>query len=129
AATQAALYELGARETLVIGGEVAVTENVTNLLPKVTRVAGDDRFETSVEVAKYFNPDATEFYVTTGFNFPDALASGARAAKDDTVVFLVGHAVYPDQASFISGLDMLRIVGGPEVVDQDLFNELEDLIQ
>src|SRR5699024_1621181 len=131
AATETALSELGIEETLVIGGEVAITDNVADLLPNVTRVAGDNRFETSVEVAKYFNPDTTEFYVTTGFNFPDALASGARAAKDSTGIILIGHTIHDYHLSFIldNNLNKLNIVGGEEVIDQDLFNELSDLIQ
>ncbi|GGN61221.1 cell wall-binding repeat-containing protein [Oceanobacillus indicireducens] len=129
-ATQAALYDLKATETLVIGGKTAINDNVLKQVPKANRVSGADRFATSVEIAKHFDLDTKEYYVTTGMEFPDALAAAAIAAKDDTGVILVGKYVHDYMEDFITDkdLEILTIVGGQSAVSDDIFNELKRLI-
>ncbi len=52
----------------------------------VSRISGTDRYETAAEVASLY-PRGSDVYVTTGENFPDALAAGARAgSKEDPIL-------------------------------------------
>ncbi|MFL6111922.1 MAG: cell wall-binding repeat-containing protein [Catenulispora sp.] len=65
-----------------------------------TRIGGQDRFETAVDVAKTIVPTYTHEPVTilaaTGMNFPDALAAGAVAAsRPNTVVVLTDDKLMP----------------------------------
>lgn len=129
-ATQAALYDLKASETLVIGGTGAIAENVAKQVPNATRIAGADRFATSVEIAKHFDYDTKEYYVTTGMDFPDALAAGAIAAKDNTGVLLVGKYVHNYHKAFITdnNVDIITVVGGTSVVSDDILSEFKRLV-
>jgi putative cell wall-binding protein len=74
-----------------------------------TRLYGDSRYDTSVEVANYAaaNSAALGFHqiaAATGENFPDALAGGAFAGRIGTVLLLVS-----DDAAGRTGID--EVVG------------------
>lgn len=88
----------------LLGGTNALShdvENAIDLIPNVDatlRYQGIDRFETAVNIAGVavgFYEFESEIdlidvntYITTGTNFPDALAAGAAAANNDGVVLL-----------------------------------------
>ncbi|MFE9206049.1 cell wall-binding repeat-containing protein [Micromonospora sp. NPDC007230] len=59
----------------------AVADAVAGLGYKVVRLAGTDRFGTSIAIANAINPNPREVLVATGMNFPDALAAGAAAGS------------------------------------------------
>ena len=77
----------------VIGGTSAVSEDVAKSLPGVTRLAGEDRFGTNIEVAKHFGVESDYVYVATGLTFADALSGAPLAAKNNSTIILVGHSV------------------------------------
>ena len=67
------------------------------LLPgQVRRLAGSNRYATSVEVSKATFPDgAARVYLATGRNFPDALAGGPVAANGPGPLLLVPGGCVP----------------------------------
>ena len=71
----------------IVGGTGAVGSGVEAALKKlgvttVTRLAGVDRYDTSVKIANQFKSSFTSSVsVATGAEFPDALAGGALSAK------------------------------------------------
>lgn len=71
----------------IVGGPLAISENAERVLapyaPKITRIGGVNRFETSVKLNETFASDLTgdALCTTTGLNFPDALAGGVLAAS------------------------------------------------
>lgn len=83
----------------VVGGTGAVSAAVTGTLAKhatVTRIAGADRYATSLAVLQKHWPSGTiSPYVATGADFPDALAAGTLAAKRGQPVLLLGRAYLP----------------------------------
>ncbi|NUP50637.1 MAG: hypothetical protein HOW97_25490 [Catenulispora sp.] len=77
----------------VLGGTAAISPAVEAKLKAlgytVDRIAGSDRFETSVKIADAIDPNAKFVLVATGTKFPDALSAGAAAGTyDSTVVVL-----------------------------------------
>lgn len=127
--TEEALNALGVTETLVIGGTVAVSEDVEEAVPNATRISGKNRIATAIEVAKHFDLDVNHYYVATGYQFPDALSTAALAAKEGTGLVLVGNSVSEDLAQFTKdkGLNTLTVVGGTGVISEKVFNELKKL--
>lgn len=80
-----ALLALGL--TVVVPGAGAAQEAT---FEAVNRIAGADRFETAAAVsAERFSTGVRVAYVTTGTNFPDAIAAGAVAATEGGPVLLV----------------------------------------
>ncbi|SCG49152.1 cell wall-binding repeat-containing protein [Micromonospora inositola] len=68
----------------------------------VVRLAGTDRFSTSVAIAKAIDPTPDLVLLATGMNYPDALAAGAAAGSYDypgsgtsAVVLLTNDSTMP----------------------------------
>ena len=73
----------GMKNIYIVGGEGAVSAAYAEELAaygEVTRVYGQSRYDTSVEVAKTFCKDADKAVVASGKNFPDGLCGGPLAA-------------------------------------------------
>ena len=80
--TQKAILD-SMKNIYIVGGEGAVSaayEAELKAFGSVTRVFGDSRYDTSVEVAKTFCGNVTKVVVASGKNFPDGLCGGPLAA-------------------------------------------------
>ncbi|GAA1422354.1 hypothetical protein GCM10009640_14980 [Agrococcus citreus] len=115
------LRRLNPSTVVVVGGETTISPEVVasvrSNLPRasVTRLAGQDRFATSVAIARHAFPDATEAFVTSGEGFPDALSAAPIAAQRGAPVLLTPTA---DITATLDGylrdheLSNVTIVGG-----------------
>ena len=67
----------------LLGGTGSLSQNVANAVSAMGyvphRIAGADRYDTAVKIAQAM-PATSQFYFTTGANFPDALVAGEAAA-------------------------------------------------
>ena len=125
APTRDALRDIGASQSLVVGGPDAVSEAVASSLPVATRVAGPDRFATAAAVADHFAASigVGQVAVAGGVapGLVDALAAGSLGAP--TLLVLPG-ALPAATASFLDRHPQtanLTIVGGPASVSDDVF--------
>lgn len=92
--------------------------------PKATaqRVFGPDRYATAAEIVNLLYAPGSRparVYVTTGENYPDALAAGPAAADAQSPLLLVQRDAIPAVTEqTIAGLDPLQIevIGGPAAV-------------
>ena len=130
AATGAELTRLNATNLLLLGGTNAVSANVEDALRTpgrtVTRIAGDTRYQTAVEVARRIG--ATNIgtvnglrtaFLATGVQFADALAAGPGAfARALPVLLTEPDRLRPETEVAIRelGIQQLIIVGGPAAV-------------
>lgn len=83
--TASALADLGASETVVVGGPPAVSDAVASRLPGDTRVSGLDRYATSRAIADFATARGllrpADLGIATGRTFPDALSGGVLMAE------------------------------------------------
>lgn len=93
------------------------------------RVAGDDRFETAVEISEEVLPEPAGpvIYVATGADFPDALAGAAAAYNAGGSLLLVNKDSIP--SSTVAELQRLKpskivVLGGTGSVGQAVFTAL-----
>ncbi|TDQ04859.1 cell wall-binding repeat-containing protein [Labedaea rhizosphaerae] len=67
----------------LLGSTGSLSDGVKNAIVSLgytpVRLGGSDRFQTAIAIAKAM-PATNQFFVTTGMNFPDALAAGNAAA-------------------------------------------------
>jgi putative cell wall-binding protein len=129
AATEAELRRLQPGRLVVLGGTARISADVEAALAaytdgQVTRLAGGDRYATAVAVSaatfgqSVLDPTPT-VVVTTGLDFPDALAGGAAAGRLGGPVLLVPHDALPAQvADEIRrlGPETILIIGGEAAV-------------
>lgn len=93
------VYLLGGTSAL----SPAVESRVQTLGYEVVRIAGTDRFDTALKVAHDGLGDPGTLFVTTGVNFPDALAAGAVAgAKHGAVLLTAGSTMPQAVADYIT---------------------------
>lgn len=140
----AELARLQVRKVFVVGGTGVVSENVVNQIKaisnngkqiEVERIAGQDRFETALEVAKKVGAEKG-VVVTTGFDFPDALSISPIAAAKGMPIILVQKELmnenvtaYLDQSNYLSkgtadqNAPKTYIIGGTGVVGQSIENQ------
>ena len=100
----------------LLGGTSALSNAVDSAIlglsnvDRTVRYRGIDRYETAVTISEATvdrygfdsgveTPRDANAYLTTGINFPDALAAGAAAANNDGVVVLTKGEL-PDPRGF-----------------------------
>lgn len=129
AATAAELTRLRPGKIVVLGGAGAVSAAVVSALDGYTggtveRVAGSDRYATAAAISSSaFAPGVPVVYVSTGIDFPDALAGGSAGAALGGPVLLVSPISIPSATkNELSRLTPSKIVvlGGVGVVSESV---------
>lgn len=108
----------------IVGGQAAVTSSVETALNDAgvttTRLAGADRYATSIAVASQLPGAATDAGVTlaNGRNWPDAIAAGASATHPMVLVDPVTLANSPAAQAWLQSrsTSLVVAVGGPQAV-------------
>lgn len=87
------IKRLGVEKVLILGGNVAVSENVEKELKKnytVERIAGKNRYETGKKISEYQNKldgkTRTRIGYATGTNYADALVAGPFINKEGSLL-------------------------------------------
>ena len=104
---------------IIVGSEVVVAKRVeTSQLKglKVVRLAGDDRYATSLKIAQYgikHGMRANAMGIATGTNFPDALSGASFCGKRSSVILLTNESAVAKKCAkrFLSD-NMLYMKGG-----------------
>ena len=126
APTMDVLRSLGITAAKIVGGPAAVSSGIESSLKSngvvATRLAGSDRYETSLVVNQdTFGPTTTSVFIATGEAFPDALAGAAAAGK-------LGHPLFVTRPGCVTGdlrteieslkSTSLKLLGGPTAISQ-----------
>lgn len=129
-ATAGAITALKPTEVVVLGGEAAVSEDVVTELEAtgatVTRIGGQDRYETAALLADFEAPVARA-YVASGLDYPDALTGAATAGALDSPILLTRPtALSQVTGEKLAGLEPTRIfvLGGVAAVAEDVLDSL-----
>jgi len=127
----------------IAGGVFAVSQaietQIKELLPTATikRLAGNDLFDTATAIINEFSANPQTLYLANGFNFPDALAGSALAAKTGAPVLLINSnsgtlppavEVYLKKLRNEGSRPMVRALGGTAVVPDTLIQQVENIL-
>jgi putative cell wall-binding protein len=118
------------KDVVIIGGPNSINNDFENGLSKhrVTRIAGDDRYQTSVEVSKKFkNSDVA--IIANGENFTDVMSSSPLADKLKAPLLLTKQNNIPKEVEN----ELLRlnvknviIIGGNSSISKDIESLLKN---
>jgi putative cell wall-binding protein len=135
--TRRGIEDLAARGGVLVGGRAAlgegVAEQLASQLGDLDRLAGNDRYATSVAVAEFAlattEANPRPLVVAAGSDYPDALAAGALASRLDGVVLLAPRFRLTDATDvFIRAYrdrwSQAIVVGGAGAVDEDVLAEV-----
>ena len=104
----------------LLGGTSALSQSVFDAVQNAgyhaVRIAGQDRYDTSLQILEQGLGTPSTIFLTTGNNFPDALSAGAAAAaKHGAILLTNGSQLPPEIASYLQGHpnDTDYAIGGP----------------
>lgn len=122
------IERLGAKTIYIIGGENSVAKEFETAFgeKEVVRLAGANRIETSIEVAKCLK--AKNIILANAFNSVDALASSGLAKKEDGAIILTGKDMLDDSIkAYIeeNKEGKIFVVGGENSVAPEAIEGLE----
>lgn len=137
AVIKAELERLQPDEIIIAGGTGVVSAAVETQLkklsfaPEVRRVAGTNRYGTSIALARdAFGPGSVDTaYLASGLDFPDALSASPAAAHFDGPVILVQGTAKNVSAATLAvlddlGVDTVKLAGGTGVVSTGIQSQL-----
>lgn len=108
----------------IVGGTGAVSSEVENQLKtigNVVRIGGENRYETSIKIAKFFNQDTTVGVITSGYDFPDALAGSILASINNAPILLVDTESTTQKTYFdTTKVTKLYTLGGTGAVSENV---------
>ncbi|MDR3541352.1 MAG: cell wall-binding repeat-containing protein [Desulfosporosinus sp.] len=128
--TATELQRLKVKKVYLIGGLGAISENIEKQLAKLsistTRIAGQDRYDTSVQIAKALGTSKGAF-VTTGLDFPDAISVAPLAAAQGMPILLVPPEGLPSSTqSYLtsSKIPQIYVLNGNNELSDNVINQL-----
>jgi putative cell wall-binding protein len=128
---------------IVVGGPATVKDTVISKIKslhsgaKVERISGKDRYEVSINVAKYgidyYGMDLSTVAVARGDLFPDALSGAPLSAYMTAPILLTTtNHLEPNVEAFLSShseeTKNIYVFGGPGSVSEYTFSQLFNLI-
>lgn len=134
--TRAALEATGAPQTIVLGGETAVSPAVVTELSSMgetVRLAGTSRFDTAAQIAAFVaaNAETDTVLIASGDNWPDALVAGAVAAGEGIPLLLTSRDTLPSATA--DALDQLApdqvvVIGGPAAISPAVLDDINGTV-
>lgn len=130
------LNRLGASYVYILGGKETVSENIEEYLGSlgyhVERIYGGDRINTSIKVASKLKKISgfDTVVLTTGYDYPDALAAAACAAqRGQPILLTTGSNLEFELKNAIKkwGVKKVIIVGGPSIISMNIEKQLEKI--
>ena len=131
------MYEmkrLKTKEVIILGGESSIDKNVENqfnaLKIKTERIAGKDRYDTSVKVAEKIHEKAgynRKVVVVSGENYPDAIAMSPFAAKRKIPILLVKKDSMSQEVSdflMFKSIKNIYVAGGKSSISDSVISQL-----
>lgn len=112
------IARLGAKKLILVGGENSIADKaVAGLDLEKERIAGANRFETAVEIAKRAGK-TDKLVLANGYTLVDALTASALAAKENRGIILVENNQIPEGArEIVENAKDILIVGGKNSVN------------
>lgn len=125
------LANSGVEKITILGGENAVSADVEAELAAyaaTSRIAGEDRYETSALIADaYFGGGNGSVVVASGRDYPDALCGGALAAAAGVPVVLTKHGGITEADDYAVKAYLGVVLGGEAtgITEQDIVDIFE----
>ncbi|MGS2778919.1 cell wall-binding repeat-containing protein [Robertmurraya sp. GLU-23] len=141
--SDAALNYMRGKKIVILGGVEVLPWNIEsqilsqNSQQNVVRLAGATRFETLANMLFYFKEEmkSDTINISTGMNFPDALAAAPLSYANKAPLVLVGPTLNKNVESFLfkyveeNSVNQVKVVGGPMAVSDTMKNILVNKVK
>ena len=129
---QKAFLETTSKDFVILGGEGAVSEEIEAELAAmgtVERVKGKTRYETSVEIAKYFFTAPESAVLGYANDFPDGLCAGPLAIALKAPLILTADGKTDAADAYIENFASGVVTGGTGRITDEAVREIFDLAE
>lgn len=130
-ATKQTLTKLKVKNVFVIGGNGVISTSIEAELQSMgittTRLSGQDRYATAIQVAKQVTTLPSEIFVATGEDYPDALSIAPIAAIKQDPVILVPRDYMPDSVkTYLStnNISKTYVMGDTDIIADSVYSQL-----
>ncbi|GGK28953.1 hypothetical protein GCM10010965_22240 [Caldalkalibacillus thermarum] len=135
--TRQELERLKPAQVILLGKTKAISEDVKSAIEKinpgseVTRIGGDNRYDTARLIAAHVAPEGVSAAViVNGQDFPDAISVAPFAGRNGYPILLVTRDQIPLETQ--EALEQLQpgntyVIGGPAAIDEGLLPEAKRL--
>lgn len=134
------IISAGGDTVYIIGGTDVISEKVEaqllkelkelNKNIKLERIAGKNRFETSVEIAKNMNLQYEKAYVVGGFGEADAMSVAPLAAKTMSPIIVSPEAGLTDSAKNLLTIETaikdVKFIGGTNKISAQVMSDVRE---
>lgn len=129
--TAAAIKELGVSETVIVGGEAVISEEVDSSLPGTERIHGKDRYETNIALIEAFGLKHDDVYLASGKDFADALTGSVLAAKEEAALMLVHDRLPASTENYlnINRPKKISVFGGAQAVNSTIVEKVQSIVK
>ena len=110
----------------IVGGTGVITESFENSLSSynVTRLWGDDRFETNIEILKAGGSMSRGIIVSSGFGYADSISAAATGMP----ILLVGNSLTEAQIELLANVNgTVYIAGGTGAVSSEVETQIKEV--
>ena len=113
----------------IIGGEGAISKNMEAQIQKygnTERIAGGNRYETSVRIAEKFFPNAKDSVIAYAKNYPDGLCGGPLAMSKNAPVILTAPGKEAMAKSYMNARNIKKgvVLGGDTLITDNAVKEI-----
>ncbi|WP_019415063.1 cell wall-binding repeat-containing protein [Paenisporosarcina sp. TG20] len=127
--TKKEIARLKANKVIILGGTIAISEEIVLELRSLgidtERISGENRYDTSIEIAKRLGVPKKEAIIATGENFADALAIAPYAAENQIPIILTKSRALPAKTKdYLKDFSRTIIVGGLYAVSEEIEKQL-----
>ena len=121
------IKSLDSGNVTIIGGYKSVNNNIENAcksLAPTIRIYGEDRYTTSLAIAKHFFNNSKSAVFAYGDNFPDGLCGGVLAEKMNAPLLLINENNYDFAKQYVKENTMNKFVvlGGNRMIPNRTIN-------
>lgn len=112
-------------EITIVGGELSVSKDVEKKLRgSVNRIAGENRYETSVLVSESVYPSSKSVFVSSGDEYADTLSLGGILPLVKQPIVLTSKYSKPKAVQkYLEKIENITIVGGVRTIDLSQFDK------
>lgn len=132
------IKRIGARNIIIVGGEAVISNSIYRELNKlgiqnIKRLSGDNRYETSIEIAKFIDSNyynIEDIVVSNGLTEADAMSIAAIAGRKNMPIILsnsneIGKATYDWLKN--QNLKNSYIIGGETALSNNVLNQINTI--
>ncbi|TWH59712.1 putative cell wall-binding domain [Desulfitobacterium sp. LBE] len=119
--------------TIIVGDKKQIPEKIRSQFPSAEIIEGEDPYSRNISLIEYFESGLNNdtICITTGQNYPDALAAAAYAKKNKHPLVLVqGNNIPASAQNYFAKriVSKVQVFGGEGTVSSSTISRLEDYV-